>query len=125
MIKNGALEGVVARRPTFNVKDPFTFVLVTVDKENWNDEYCPYAKLLVPEMFESVEQDLNSLDPSEVEVRVTFDAQYGFVSLYTRKYPIGNGFLNAVGDCCTGYVFSDFKRLGNKGGRVSAWPTRR
>ena len=112
-IYNGTLEVRNGKPSSITSYEPLTDNNETIMSTNaWDNDRCEIADLVIPRMFEKVEMDLNSIDVMETELKVSFDAEYGFITRYENNYGYRRGVFNpVVGECCVWYAFEDFRPL--------------
>ena len=68
---------------------------------------CQYDDYLIPQMFKNIEQSMNTRDPSQSYLHVSFDPEYGFVTSYQSGCYIES-------DCGVTLKFSNFQPLQSK-----------
>jgi len=64
------------------------------------------ARLLPPKGLNDIQETLGLVDTNQNYLKVTFDADYGFISEY--EYDCNS---NNIGDCYVHYVFSNFRPI--------------
>lgn len=69
-----------------------------------SNSVCSFSGLLIPMMFEQVEESLAQIDPAEMYLLVEFDPVYGFVT----DFQIGCR-SRQVSDCGSRFTFGDFR----------------
>jgi hypothetical protein len=108
-IRNDLLVAVMIRNPLEKAS-----ILELLEPTSWEASFCPYKKLLVPEMFERVEQDLDKINIAEEALKVEFDPVYGFVKSYSFVTGYRHGIFNPViADGNVWYEFSNFRPITN------------
>ncbi len=68
---------------------------------------CQYDRMLIPQMFQRVEQILKTINPARNYLHVTFDSEYGFIS----KFEVG---CYVESDCIEILKFSNFHPVNPK-----------
>lgn len=81
-----------------------------VKPEDWDNTYCSFQELLVPAVFNRVEDALAGVNRSGDSLKVSFDPEYGFVTAYSLAPCCQGGILSPTcTDCAIWFRFSNFQ----------------
>ena len=82
---------------------------MAIRPSQWDAPFCSYRDLLIPELFARIERDMERVDWSQDTLRVSFDAEYGYVTEYRYLCCYRWGLLNPTcADCTIWFTFSNF-----------------
>jgi hypothetical protein len=110
-VRGGELTGVVS----YGLPGLDTGEGVAIDPAQWDALGCPYLELVVPNMFARIERDLERIDWSEDTLRVSFDAEHGYVTEYRYICCYRWGLLNPTCfDCDIWFTFSNFQPVADQ-----------